>query len=128
MHHRPLRNHPNIISLLAYGWNMRHQSILPYVIVEYSALGTLREHLQGTKLSTLLAKEIAIADVASGLSALHETGIIHSDVKLDNVLVYRSWERPSGTIAKISDFGHSIVVETTDNRRVQYLGTSMYSC
>ncbi|TKA64850.1 hypothetical protein B0A49_06327, partial [Cryomyces minteri] len=125
MYHPPLRNHPNILSLLAYGWNTRHHSILPYVLVEYSSFGTLREYLQ--RPTRLLAKEIAMADAAFGLSALHDTGIIHGDVKLDNVLVFRCWERPSGTVAKISDFGHSIILETTDNKRVQYLGTSIYN-
>jgi len=121
MHHQPLRNHPNILSLLAYGWNTQKQSILPYILVEYSPFGTLREYVKGKKLS-MLTKEILMSDVASGLYALHSTGIIHGDVKLDNVLVFPC-ERPAAAIAKISDFGHSIVLTMDMGTSLRYSGT-----
>jgi serine/threonine protein kinase len=125
MHHQPLRNHPNILSLCGYGWNTQKQSILPYILVEYSPFGTLREYVREQKGLSMLFKEIFMADVASGLNSLHNTGIVHGDVKLDNVLVFQSWDRPVGTLAKISDFGHSIVLtSTTDGERhARYSGT-----
>lgn len=45
-------------------------------------------------------------DVAKGLRALHNSGIIHSDVKSENILIFR--DKRYEYIAKIGDFGCSI--------------------
>lgn len=112
MHHGPLKSHPNILTLVGYGWNMEAGSILPYILVEYSAHGTLRDYLRGSyKYNIRLTdKEMFIADVAAGIHALHTTGIIHGDIKMENVLVFDSNERRGSLMAKICDFGHSILV------------------
>jgi serine/threonine protein kinase len=125
MHHQPLRSHPNILSLFGYGWNLQKQSILPYVLVEYSPFGTLREYLQRNERIPMLCKEMLLADVASGLHSLHETGIIHGDVKLDNILVFSTLTRGRlmEIIAKISDFGHSIVLAADKEASAHYSGT-----
>ncbi|EXM13913.1 hypothetical protein FOTG_17649 [Fusarium oxysporum f. sp. vasinfectum 25433] len=46
-------------------------------------------------------------DIAEGLKSLHDCGIVHGDVKLENVLVFPGLDRKH--IAKLSDFGHSLV-------------------
>jgi serine/threonine protein kinase len=51
-----------------------------------------------------------IADVAAGIHALHTVGIIHGDIKLENVLVVDSERRSVSPMAKLCDFGHSIVM------------------
>ncbi|KAF1830818.1 ankyrin [Decorospora gaudefroyi] len=48
------------------------------------------------------------ADVTSGLLALHRAGVIHGDVKTDNVLVFPA--NNGECVAKISDFGSVIVL------------------
>lgn len=128
MHHDPLKNHPNILTLLGYGWNMEASSILPYIVVEYSAHGTLRDYLRSAhKLKIgFTDKEMLIADVAAGIHALHTTGIVHGDIKMDNVLIFDSDERKGSLAARICDFGHSIVVgEGPDAYKpAVYTGTS----
>jgi serine/threonine protein kinase len=63
-------------------------------------------------------------DVTAGLTALHQCDIIHGDLKLDNIVVMHSWDRPPGAIAKICDFGHSIIL-AGDKKHLKYYGTSM---
>lgn len=126
MRHTPLRDHPNILKLLAYGWNNQQNSALPYILVEFSPYGHFREFLQGNKSLNMLAKEILISDVAAGLSALHLCGIVHGDVKLENALVFRSWDRPAGRIVKLCDFGHSILTSVGDRQgMLKYWGSPL---
>jgi serine/threonine protein kinase len=128
MHHAPLAGHPNILTLLGYGWKVQQGSPLPYVVVEYGVGGSLRSYLASHPDITVRAKTILGGDVASGLMALHHCGIVHGDVKLDNVIVFHSWDRPSATIAKLCDFGHSILLTAEDNAELKYYGTTLYVC
>ncbi|PUU72732.1 hypothetical protein B9Z19DRAFT_1136842 [Tuber borchii] len=60
-------------------------------------------------------------DVSQGLSALHNAGIIHGDIKTDNVLVFPA-EAPFFCIAKLSDFGFSIL-DMEKTRKIYSIGT-----
>ena len=134
MRHGPLRAHPNFSSVLGYGWNTRGNRIMPYILVEYAPMGTLRQYLKQLKLSPKPALprdiEILVGDVASALSALHTCGIVHGDVKLDNVLVFPSLDRPAKALAKLTDFGHALIMNDKsrkrDNDPVRYGGTLMW--
>ena len=74
-----------------------------YIVMEYVAGATLREHREdfGKRLDWAVT---VLAQVASGLAAIHALGIVHRDLKPANVLVLA---RPSGEppLVKISDFG-----------------------
>ena len=125
MHHSPLAHHPNIIDLYGYGWRLREQRPAPYIVLEYGEYGSLRKYLLESKSLSLRAKLIFAGDVACGLMALHQCGIVHGDVKLDNVIVFPSLDRPSGCIAKICDFGHSLLLDSDSERQLKYFGTSL---
>ncbi|KAF4830541.1 putative serine/threonine-protein kinase gdt4 [Colletotrichum tropicale] len=130
MRHSPLRAHPNLPSVIGYGWNLRGELIIPFLVVEYAPFGTLREYIQ--KFSPTLSNiEILLGDVASALAALHVCGIVHGDVKLDNVLVFPSWDRPAKALAKLTDFGHAIILNgqsnENDKETVKYGGTIIYN-
>lgn len=86
--------------------------------------GSLRHYLADSERS-LRAKIILAGDVASGLNALHQCDIVHGDLKLENIVVLQSWDRPSGTIAKLCDFGHSIIL-AADRKHLKYYGTALY--
>lgn len=132
MKHAPLKAHPNFPSVLGHGWNTLSNCILPFIVVEYAGLGTLREYIQSRGLTPeyhLRHIEILLGDVVSGLSALHSCGIIHGDLKLDNVLVGPSRENPALALAKVADFGHAIVLNDVakkdDVGYSRYYGTLM---
>lgn len=125
MHHTPLRDHPNILSVLGYGWKTFGQNLLPYIVVEYCEHGSLRTWLKRS-VKDIKTKLILSGDVASGLTALHLCEIIHGDLKLDNVVVLPSWDRPSNAIAKLCDFGHSIILGEKV-KYPKYYGTLLYN-
>jgi eukaryotic-like serine/threonine-protein kinase len=92
---RALR-HPNVVGLLDFG---RHEGLF-YFALEYCAGGSteaLRVRLGGrVPLPSIL--RIAV-DAVEGLSAAHESGFVHRDLKPDNVLLDQD-----GT-ARLADFG-----------------------
>jgi serine/threonine protein kinase len=126
MHHQPLAQHPHILLLLGYGWKLEGSSPLPYIVVEYGIGGDLRSYLQDRPKSSLKAKILHCADVACGLMALHQCGIVHGDLKLNNVIIFKSWDRPSGTVAKLCDFGHSIMLAVENPSQLRYVGTTLW--
>lgn len=105
-----LKRHANIIDFLgiAFGsnpFNSGHR--LPVLVTEYAQYGTLANLLserQGIDLNTGHALAL---DVGRGLSALHEVGLVHGDIKTENILVCAHPTRRY--IAKLADFGFSVV-------------------
>jgi serine/threonine-protein kinase len=88
-------NHPNILTVYEAGsWEGRH-----FIATEFVDGRTLREVLRDA--GRLPADEaIAIAvQVAAALAAAHDAGIVHRDVKLENLMI-----RPDGYV-KVLDFG-----------------------
>ena len=86
MHHLPLMEHRNVINLLGYGWELKGDGPLPFIVTEYASLGTLREYLT-TESSDARSRRELCYHVASGLHELHLSGVAHGDLKLENVLV-----------------------------------------
>ncbi|KAL6912661.1 hypothetical protein FSST1_010421 [Fusarium sambucinum] len=129
MNHPPLKAHPNILTAFGYGWNSQGNLVIPYILVEYAPLGTMREYVRKQE-PTLGYIEILVGDVASGLSSLHRCGIIHGDIKLDNILVFPSLDRPVKALAKIADFGHALILNqesSTADGPLRYKGTALYN-
>jgi serine/threonine protein kinase len=124
MTHANLREHECIIPALAYGWTENPLDFArPYLVVEYSDHGTLTEYLQRIQPSCDLRRELAL-DVAVGLQALHQSKIIHGDIKPDNVLVCDCEDVWRGQSARLSDFGAAIF--ESDGQRASYAGTTLY--
>lgn len=87
-------NHPNIITIHEIG---KHEDT-HFIVTEFIEGKTLRQKIEGRRLPLAEALEIA-SQVASALVAAHEAGIIHRDIKPDNIMV-----RPDGYV-KVLDFG-----------------------
>src|ERR1700712_1565996 len=88
--HEPLRYHPNIIRLLEFRWDSASQtgSPFPALVLEYAEFGTL-SHLQLSTTSPLqfCIKQKLCYDIGRGLSILHACGVVHGDLKHENVLI-----------------------------------------
>lgn len=114
--HPPLYKHANIVALLALGWGtnpFEPSYRLPVIITEYADQGNLAD-LQAREILTSEVKRTISLDIAYGLQVLHRCGIIHGDMKSENVLIF---SHPQKTyVAKLGDFGFSIVGEASAPR------------
>jgi serine/threonine protein kinase/tetratricopeptide (TPR) repeat protein len=96
--------HPNIIPLLSAGL----AGDLPYYVMPCIEGQTLRARLQREpQLPTALVVSIA-KDVAAALDAAHARGILHRDIKPQNILL-------DGDRALVADFGIARAIETAGN-------------
>src|SRR4051794_3064524 len=105
--------HPNIVAVYDQG---RHQG-LPYLVMEYVQGATLRDLLtQRRRLNPVEACAI-LEQMLAAIAAAHRAGLVHRDVKPENVLVA---EAPSGgtadlvdAVVKVADFGLARAVEAS---------------
>lgn len=86
--------HPNVATIYEVGEN----DGVPFIVMEYCEGETLAQRLRRRPVEPGEFLQIA-RQIAAGVSAAHEGGIIHRDLKAANIIV-----EPSGTV-KILDFG-----------------------
>ena len=121
--HDPIRKHPNIVSLFSLDWEFSPFSeieVLPVVSLENSTLGNLSEFQSQQRLSYAIKKKIFL-DIAHGIQVLHECGIVHGDVKAENVLIFPN---KSGYTAKVCDFGFSLTTSDIDTDKAALYGST----
>ncbi|MGH7939245.1 MAG: serine/threonine-protein kinase, partial [Bryobacteraceae bacterium] len=93
-------NHPNILTVYEIG----EDRATHYIASELIEGQTLRDHLARGPMEVEEALEVAI-QVASALAAAHAAGIVHRDIKPDNIML-----RPDGYV-KVLDFGIAKLAE-----------------
>jgi serine/threonine-protein kinase len=103
--------HPNIVDIFAFG-------SLPdgrrYLVMDLLQGESLRTRV---KRGPLHVREAAttIDEIASALSAAHDKGFVHRDLKPDNVFLVTN---PGRTDIKLLDFGLAKLLPTATNQRV----------
>jgi serine/threonine-protein kinase len=91
--------HPNVVEVLDGG---RRDDGSPFLVMEYLEGETLGQLMRRTRVGVDAALRVS-AQIASGLAASHARGVIHRDIKPDNIfLVERGQEVQC---AKVFDFG-----------------------
>ncbi|HXI57159.1 MAG TPA: serine/threonine-protein kinase [Polyangia bacterium] len=93
-------NHPSIVDIYDFGY---HQTGHAYIVMEF---------LAGQSLTALLKEGLhfgRVLDIAwqlgSALGAAHRHGIVHRDIKPDNIFVIPDPATPTGDRVKVLDFG-----------------------
>jgi serine/threonine-protein kinase len=97
-------DHPNVMRVLDFG---QEPNGLVYIVMEYLSGRTLQSLLdEERRLQTDRAVEIMI-QVCAALSVAHDNGIIHRDIKPDNIVLVASRNDEGGTfeLVKVCDFG-----------------------
>ncbi len=99
-------NHPNIVEISDYGEATvtleRGRRSLAYLVMEYVPGESLHKVIARGPLPVSRVMPIA-AQVASALARAHQTGVIHRDVKPENILLVQ--RRDGGDVVKLTDFG-----------------------
>src|SRR5688572_2461327 len=98
-------NHPNILTIYEVG----HDNDRHFIATEYIDGHTLRRSLGRSAMDTHQILDIAV-QVASALEEAHTAGIVHRDIKPDNIMVRRNG------YVKVLDFGLAKLTETSIDR------------
>ena len=114
--------HENIVRVSDYGVAVDGR---PYIIMELLKGQTLDEYLVEQPL-TLEESVLVVVAVCRGLAAAHADGIIHRDIKPDNIFLT---QRPNGTFGvKLLDFGiaKAPLLTGRQTKNGQTIGTPHY--
>lgn len=127
-------DHFNLVTCkaLEHGQNQR------YIVMDYCEGGTLRSFLNNSPGITLNQSLKLVIDILSGLKFAHEKGIIHRDVKPENILLKTS---DRFYTAHIADFGIAKLKQEIDSPNIlgntgspaymapeQFYGEYSYNC
>jgi eukaryotic-like serine/threonine-protein kinase len=96
-------SHPNLVSIIDYG----ELEDAPYLVMEYHRGVPLRRVLDHGKLEPARAVDIA-RQLLAGLDSAHASGVVHRDLKPDNVLIIG---KPGEDHVKVLDFGVAKLME-----------------
>ncbi|KOB75768.1 putative serine/threonine-protein kinase [Operophtera brumata] len=83
---------------------------------EYAPLGDLTSNMLDTGIGEIHTKRVA-KQLAAALEHLHQRDLVHRDVKLDNILIFKS----DFSRIKLCDFGETRKVQSAVRRRNEWL-------
>ncbi|HEX9057551.1 MAG TPA: protein kinase [Ktedonobacterales bacterium] len=110
-----LLQHPNIVQVFDYGQSGESY----YIVMEFVDGTDLRKYLKRHgRLSNERVASIA-RDVALGLGAAHKRGIVHRDVKPQNILLNEE------DVVKLTDFGIASVYKDAGAERLTTTGMTL---
>lgn len=112
--------HPNIISRLGHGTARDFRGmVFHYLVLEYLAGGDLSKACREKSLSFQKAFSY-LEQVCAGLVHAHQSGVIHRDIKPQNILLTADRET-----AKIADFG--VARFSASDSPITRVGTNIYA-
>ena len=122
--------HPNIVSC----YYVREMEGVPTIFSEWMENGSLENHIQKGTLYFGTEKEMQarLLDIAiqyaRGLHFAHESGLIHQDVKPDNLLLTRDWQAKAADFGLANARGQLTVLEQPDDAgATQAKGRNIYT-
>ncbi|MBL8193529.1 MAG: protein kinase [Blastocatellia bacterium] len=108
-------NHPNSLSIIDFGISSTN---IAYLAMELLEGCTLRKEItKNASLAVLRSLEILLP-VCSVLATAHRLGIIHRDIKPDNIFLHKGKE---GEVVKVLDFGVAKIFGDETNTELQNL-------
>ena len=116
-------SHPNVVSVFDQGADAVDGNVLrPYIVMEYVEGQTLRDVVNAHAPLDPVAALDLLEPVVSALAAAHDAGLVHRDVKPENVLI-----GTRGRV-KVADFGLAKAISSQTQTATQGLliGTVSY--
>lgn len=123
-------DHPNIVEIYDFGEQEGHF----YLVMELAASGSVRNLMKptpetGQRVPLPLSLNL-ILQAATGLAFAHDKGMVHRDIKPDNLLLQPASglsQTQPGYVVKLSDFGLARLAEDgVKTSAGQVLGTPAY--
>src|SRR5215510_16567004 len=108
--------HRNIVTIFEFA----EESNVPYIVMEFLRGSSLSARMNAQPPLTLDDKLNVVAQLCDGLSYAHEQGVVHRDVKPDNVFILED-----GSV-KLLDFGIAKLTSSTLTRQGDVLGSASY--
>ena len=116
---------------------LRHPHVVAVrdLVVEGDRLAIIMDFVDGGSLRDVLADggplppdraAAVVAAVLDGLAAAHSRGILHRDLKPDNVLLTRGWQDLDPGAVRLTDFGISRMVADAAGTTTGLMGTPEY--
>ncbi len=108
-------NHPNIVTIHAIGEERGYH----FLEMEFVAGRSLRDLVEDEGPQTPVRATALTLRIAEGLAAAHSAGILHRDLKPDNVMLTHQG------VPKIADFGLAkrVVINPDAERVLEFVGT-----
>lgn len=113
--HPAVREHPNIVRFKGIAWDFEDVEATkprPLLLEELAPQRTLSGFWVNYEFvrMTFSSKLELCTDIAEGLYVLHQCGVVHGDVKPENILIFPRIGHQDSFMAKLTDFGHSVSV------------------
>lgn len=113
-------SHPHVVNVLDQGVDEHPDGNLAYLVMEYVPGYTLRTVLEQRNSMTPRVALAYLEAIVDGLAAAHRAGLVHRDMKPENVLVSRD-----GRI-KVADFGLARATTNFTGTGAALVGTVAY--
>ncbi|HSE98991.1 MAG TPA: serine/threonine-protein kinase, partial [Blastocatellia bacterium] len=113
-----LLHHPHAISVIDYGHSDSGTHFIVMELVEGYTLGDLLRRMGALPVGQAVA---IVRQVASALDAAHSVGVVHRDIKPDNIILA---EYDGSYWVKVVDFGVAKIQEDV-NRRARLTGANI---
>lgn len=122
-----LIQHPNVVNAIDIGFTVEN---CPYIVMELLVGQTLREVISQEAPLDVTRAIVLMLQIAEGVGAAHDLGILHRDLKPTNVFLTRASNAPSKV--KILDFSLAKLLRQTNESDMfgystgRMLGTPRY--
>ena len=109
-------SHPNIVTIYDVG----EEHDMAYMAMELLKGNDLAEHCRKDKLMPVKKVLDLVASVADALEYAHSNGVVHRDIKPDNIILLEEGQ------VKVADFGIARVMSSSETQTGVLLGTPSY--
>ena len=103
-------SHPNIVDVTDFG---ETADGVFYLVMEYVEGETLHRLLRREGTLTVQRAVVLLRQIANGVEAAHEAGILHRDLKPANIFIMQKGKSTGEGFIKVGDFGLAKIVNQT---------------